>query len=275
MVDDLRDSRPADAVLLDKIADTATAFWVGDWYPTSGVRGTVAARVGAARAAGAVPVLVVYSIPARDCGGYSAGGADSPAGYRAWIDEVAAGLGAGRTAVVLEPDALAGLDCLSSADQGVRYELVRYAGVTLTGAGATVYLDAGHPSWLSVTEAANRLRRAGIDSVRGFALNTSNFATTASNIDYGEDIVAELGGEARFVVDTSRNGAGPAPGNEWCNPPDRALGARPTTSTGSADADALLWVKAPGESDGTCNGGPSAGTFWTDYALGLAARASW
>ena len=40
-------------------------------------------------------------------------------------------------------------------------------------------------------------------------------------------------------------------------------------------ADALLWVKAPGESDGSCNGGPSAGTWWTEYALGLAERATW
>jgi len=32
-------------------------------------------------------------------------------------------------------------------------------------------------------------------------------------------------------------------------------------------------VKHPGESDGTCNGGPTAGTFWTDYAIGLAQRA--
>ncbi len=41
-------------------------------------------------------------------------------------------------------------------------------------------------------------------------------------------------------------------------------------------ADALLWVKPPGESDGTCRPGePSAGTFWVDYALGLAHAAGW
>ena len=33
--------------------------------------------------------------------------------------------------------------------------------------------------------------------------------------------------------------------------------------------DAYLWVKAPGESDGTCNGGPYAGAWWPDYALRL------
>jgi endoglucanase len=47
-----------------------------------------------------------------------------------------------------------------------------------------------------------------------------------------------------------------------------------TPSTGDPLADAFLWIKAPGESDGTCNGGPSAGTWWPDYALGLAQRAA-
>ena len=37
---------------------------------------------------------------------------------------------------------------------------------------------------------------------------------------------------------------------------------------------AYLWVKRPGESDGPCNGGPSAGQWWPEYALGLAQRQS-
>ena len=31
----------------------------------------------------------------------------------------------------------------------------------------------------------------------------------------------------------------------------------------------------PGESDGTCNGGPSAGTFWPAYAAGIAHAIGW
>ena len=38
--------------------------------------------------------------------------------------------------------------------------------------------------------------------------------------------------------------------------------------------DALYWIKAPGESDGSCNGGPTAGVWWPQYALGLAQRAA-
>jgi endoglucanase len=76
------------------------------------------------------------------------------------------------------------------------------------------------------------------------------------------------------VIDTSRNGKGPAPENAWCNPAGRGLGADPTGSTGNSLDDAYLWVKQPGASDGTCNGGPAAGQWWPEYALGLAERAA-
>ena len=66
-----------------------------------------------------------------------------------------------------------------------------------------------------------------------------------------------------FVVDTSRNGLGPwdwaaagysdsGSAQDWCNPPDRGLGIKPTTHTGSDLVDAYLWIKIPGESDGQC-----------------------
>jgi endoglucanase len=50
------------------------------------------------------------------------------------------------------------------------------------------------------------------------------------------------------------------------------LGQMPTTRTGHRLVDAYLWIKYPGESDGPCNGGPTAGQWWADYALGLAQR---
>ena len=70
-----------------------------------------------------------------------------------------------------------------------------------------------------------------------------------------------------FVIDTSRNGQGPwtppagvyPDPQDWCNPPDRGLGARPTTQTGNPLADAFLWVKVPGESDGSCTRGLGVG----------------
>ena len=79
--------------------------------------------------------------------------------------------------------------------------------------------------------------------------------------------------QAHFVIDTSRNGSGPYTGPltpQWCNPPGRALGAAPTTRTGDRSVDALLWIKYPGASDGSCRPGePPAGAWWPEYALGL------
>jgi endoglucanase len=74
---------------------------------------------------------------------------------------------------------------------------------------------------------------------------------------------------AHFVIDTSRNGQGPwtpPAGNgwpdaqDWCNPPNRGLGLRPTTNTGDALVDAFLWIKTPGQSDGQCDRGTGMGT---------------
>ena len=91
-----------------------------------------------------------------------------------------------------------------------------------------------------------------------------------------------------FVIDSSRNGQGPWVGNEdWCNPPDRGLGVRPTSNTGVPLLDAYLWVKIPGESDGSCTRGtvgpgdpvrrmvdPAAGAWFPEAALELAHNAN-
>jgi endoglucanase len=268
-----RDSRPADAAQMDKLASQPQAVWFGDWNDT--VRSDVAGLVDRAAAAGRLPVLVAYDLPNRDCGGYSSGGAASASDYQAWIRDFAAGVGDRRAAVILEPDALAELDCLS-ADQRAGYVSLLSDAIGVLGAhpGVALYVDAGNPAWQPADEMARRLAAVGAQRARGFALNVSNFQTTASSIAYGKQIAAQLGGR-RFVIDTSRNGNGPAPGGSWCNPPDRALGPRPTARTDDPAADAYLWIKSPGESDGTCNGGPDAGVWWPDYALGLAQRAAY
>jgi endoglucanase len=85
-------------------------------------------------------------------------------------------------------------------------------------------------------------------------------------------LAGALGGK-HFIIDTSRNGNGPLSG-AWCNPPGRALGTPPTTGTGEPIVDAFLWIKRPGESDGTCEGGPAAGRWWPEYALELARNAT-
>ncbi|MFD8595761.1 glycoside hydrolase family 6 protein [Kitasatospora sp. NPDC059646] len=99
----------------------------------------------------------------------------------------------------------------------------------------------------------------------------------------------------RFVIDSSRNGQGPwtppagkyTDAQTWCNPPGRGLGTRPTAATGVALLDAYLWIKVPGESDGSCTRGtagpadpeygsvdPVAGGWWPEQALTLARNAA-
>ncbi len=261
--------------MLEKVARGGSADWIGDWTPTP--RQTVAQRVTQVTATGAVPVLVAYNIPQRDCGLYSAGGAHSAEAYKAWIDQVAAGIGSRKAAVVLEPDALAGIDCLSAADQSRRYQLLSYAVTAFNRYPAiATYLDAGNAGWQPASVMADRLKKANVVGARGFALNVSNFGWTTDNVAYGRSLSSRIGWK-KFVVDTSRNGLGPAKGFEhWCNPPERALGPLPLTRVKDDLVDALLWIKVPGQSDGQCSRAePSAGTFWADYAIGLAARAAY
>lgn len=255
---------------LADIANTPTAYWM-DHVSTPAVD---AKYIATAQAAGTMPILALYGIPNRDCGSFAAGGFGSAAAYQGWIDGVAAAIGSGPAAVILEPDALAMADCLSPDQRQERFELIGYAVDTLTRNPATaVYVDAGHPRWVAADVMAGRLDEVGVTKARGFSLNTANFFTTEESIGYGETI-SNLTNGAHYVIDTSRNGAGPTDGElSWCNPTGRALGVRPTTATAGPHADAYLWVKRPGESDGACNGHPAAGTFVNQYAIDLVRHA--
>jgi endoglucanase len=91
-------------------------------------------------------------------------------------------------------------------------------------------------------------------------------------------------GRAHFVIDTGRAGRGTLdvspyskpPFNQppeiiaklriggYCNPPNAGAGARPTARTGIPLVDAFLWIKPPGESDGSCDS--AGGVRAWDYA---------
>jgi endoglucanase len=343
-----------------------------EWF-TKGTPAEVAAAasryVDAAASVGAMPVLVAYNLPYRDCAQYSAGGALDTAAYEAWIDGLAAGIGDRSATVILEPDGLgiiphyttfegvaewcqpAELDPATAASD--RFEQLNYAVDALSALPATsVYLDSVHSGWLNVGDITDRMIKAGVERADGFFLNASNYQFTANLTSYGTWVsscitaVTELGkgpgdcanqywnggpsngwvggalsnlGEwssdnsdpalntlgieeryatllgdteptTGFVIDTSRNGQGPwaAPAGvytdaeDWCNPPDRGLGATPTTDTGNPLVDAYLWIKVPGESDGKCYRGtdgpldpergiedPAAGAWFAEQASEL------
>ncbi|MFF0381817.1 glycoside hydrolase family 6 protein [Streptomyces sp. NPDC004286] len=263
--------KKAEAARIRRIAEQPVGEWIGPENPEGEARGYTEAAAKSGRTA----LLVLYDIPHRDCGQYSRGGAADGAAYRAWIGGVARGIGDRAATVVLEPDALLHLvdGCTPEEFHEERYDLLRGAVTTLTSLKNTkVYLDAGNAGWGHPDQIFQPLRSAGVADADGFAVNVSNFYSTEDSLAYGKRLAAKVGGK-HFVIDTSRNGNGPytggAPEERWCNPPGRALGEPPTTRTADPLADAYLWVKRPGESDGECRGGPKAGAWWPEYALKL------
>ncbi|MFJ9823106.1 glycoside hydrolase family 6 protein [Streptomyces sp. NPDC101160] len=250
------------------IANVPMARWFGNW---SGAIGTATgAYTGAAAAAGKLPVLVAYNIPNRDiCAGQSGGGAGSAADYRSWIAAFASGIGNRPAVVVLEPDSLGDESCMTPAQISERNALLSdaIAQFATKAPNTWVYLDAGNPGWLSADTMARHLAAAGVSGAHGFSLNVSNYLTTAENTAYGNAVNAALkstkGFTKPYVIDTSRNGNGS--NGAWCNAAGRRIGT-PTQWGGGAEM--LLWIKAPGESDGNCGvgAGSTAGQFLPEVA---------
>ncbi|MCA2225258.1 glycoside hydrolase family 6 protein [Nonomuraea aurantiaca] len=312
--------RTADAALMRSLSEVPQAIWLSGGSPAD-ISRTVRETVTQADQQRTVPVFVTNNIPGRDCWN---GGAPNTATYRTWIDAVAEGIGNRPAVVALEPSALARLPGSPECPQGgeiaavQRYADLSYAVETLTGlAGTAVYLDGGLAGWPAFTQIADRLVNAGAVRADGFYVNAVGYRPTARSLAYAAKLSrcvylraasrttscadAALAavpdaapGLPHFVIDTSRNGTGewqppagrfPAP-DEWCNPPGRGAGARPTADTGSPLADASLWLNSPGFSNGQCTRGtsgpadpaygivtPAAGQWWPDQALERARNA--
>ncbi|HUN88611.1 MAG TPA: glycoside hydrolase family 6 protein [Terriglobales bacterium] len=327
-LDLLKSHQLNNALLIAAMELTPRTVWLTSGTPAQ-VTQSAQKVLREANAQHAVPVFALYNIPGRDCGSYSAGGAQTTADYEAWIDAVAAAIGNQKVVIILEPDALANMpsNCgYSNVDvtqlDADRYTQINYAVTTLEANPKTlVYLDAGNSDWQSVGTIAQRLVNAGVMNAQGFFTNVSNYQLNTHEAKYDtwiSECIAfandpEEGGwrlgnygwcasqyypatqsdfstwdlsdawyaqslgsavpTTHFIIDTSRNGQGPldatvygnAPydqpswvistlsGGTWCNPPARGLGVRPTANTGVSLLDAYLWVKVPGESDGTCD----------------------
>lgn len=259
--------------VFDRLAATPSGIWLTpEEYPAGKVGPFVTTTVADAAAADRLPTFVVYGIPDRDCtAGFSGGGLPA-AQYGPWVQEVADAAATGPSVVVVEPDALASaLECSRRAQ---RVALIADAVTRLQQAGVTTYVDGGHSNWVDPDRLAPLLEQVGVDDVRGFASNVSNYQADGDERKYDEQLSALLGG-AHYIIDSGRNGNGSTA--NWCNPPDRAYGTDPTAApTGdAAHLDAYVWVKPPGESDGECGGGPPAGEFWPERALAMAASSGW
>ncbi|MFC5816967.1 glycoside hydrolase family 6 protein [Nonomuraea harbinensis] len=261
------DSRAAR--IQSSIASKPMARWVGGW--SGDVGASVSAYVSAADSADKLPVLVAYNIPGRDaCGGHSGGGAGSEAEYRAWISAFASGIGDRPAVVVIEPDSLGDFACMDAAAIQARNRMLTYATEQFRDRAPNTwaYLDAGNAGWVPAATMAARLGDAGVGNIRGFAVNVSNYYPTGQSATYASAVNTALGGGAKWVIDTSRNGKGS--NGEWCNPAGRQIGT-PAQLGGDGGTEMLLWVKIPGDSDGNCGIAPGtpAGQFSPDIAIRL------
>jgi endoglucanase len=189
----LRDGERAEAAQLARMLSTPQAVWFTSGSPAQ-VERQVRVTMAEAALEGAVPVLVAYDIPGRDCAQYSAGGALTDADYQAWIAAFAAGIGHGKAVVILEPDALGNMpsDCSIPAgadypftDQGRITDLSDAVGEVEADPNTLVYLDGTHSAWQQVGNIAERLVEAGVQQAQGFYLDVSNYQYTSNNIAYG------------------------------------------------------------------------------------------
>ncbi len=250
------------------------------------------------------------------------------AGYQhRYIDVIAAAFAAHpdvRIAAVLEPDSLANLvtnlqNPKCEAAQGIYKRGIAYAITKLSLPNVFLYLDAAHAGWLGWPKNLGRsvamykevlTMAGGADRIRGFALNVSNYdpAKDATNpkrqldaapddeLGYVGDLskaldAAGITGKG-FVIDTGRDGKGyirSSPGN-WCNIKGAGLGERPRAAP-APKVDAYLYIKVPGESDGTADskatrfdencvsedatpGAPEAGKMFDAYLINLLKNAT-
>jgi Glycosyl hydrolases family 6 len=232
---------------------------------------------------GTIPIFTTYFLHA------TLGGSPTPAQVRNYmplfkqrVDAMARATGRRPSVWLLELDGIGSTrgvqktGALPLWEEALHYEMMKMQSLPHT----VVYVEGGYSDSNSVGYTANVLEKIGIHQIRGFFTNDTHNEWTA-NEDHWAAAVAKRVGGTHFIVNTASNGRGPALNphpetqgvEDLCNPPGRGLGIPDTTDTGFPSADAYLWEHTPGNSSG-CGGGPSSGTFWPEYAEGLAARAN-
>jgi endoglucanase len=239
---------------------------------------------------GTVPIFTTFFLyQAGYCESASQIVANRPT-FERQVDEVARGIDRRPAVMLLELDAIGASKCMQSTgalpywEADIRYEVDKLAALPHT----LVYVEGGYADGNSPGYTAGVLRAVDVGKIRGFFTNDTHESWTINEIHWAQRVSRLVGG-THFIVNTATNGAGPLVphnrvqnGNEiLCNPPGRGVGPQFTTAAVDprsqklfSGLDALLWTAPPGNSSGSCNGGPPAGTFWTAKALGLAARAN-
>ncbi|KAL4171864.1 hypothetical protein KRP22_007042 [Phytophthora ramorum] len=214
--------------------------------------------------------IVVYGIPSKDCNaGYSSGGSVSnTADYKEFLSDLTTAVGDRKVLYVVEPDAVGLLaeegGCGSSA--GYLDNLKVAVEALSANANAELYVDVGYWTLESDSQRSKVVTimkdLATSGTLKGITINTSNYRTTDQVTKLCTNFQTAMGkSDMNCIVDTSRNNIEPTT-TDWCNVLEAGIGHPPTSETNITNLDYFMWIKPPGESDGTCSGGPAAGAFF-------------
>ncbi|KAF2638889.1 cellobiohydrolase-like protein II precursor [Massarina eburnea CBS 473.64] len=191
-------------------------------------------------------------------------------------------------ALIIEPDSLPNLvtnaDKQACKDSAAGYrDGVAYALKQLNLPNIIMYIDAGHGGWLGwndnlkpgAAELAKAYKAAGSPKqLRGISTNVAGWNqwdlspgefSKATDAQYNKcqneklyvetfgPLLKDAGMPGQAIIDTGRNGVSGLrkEWGDWCNVKGAGFGQRPSSTTGSSYADAFVWVKPGGESDGT------------------------
>jgi endoglucanase len=200
--------------MLARVALRPRMRWYGPWYPDATIERTARAylaNVTGGRGDVLAQVAIFRLDPWEDAACRSLPTTAQQASYKRWIDGFAAGIGATRVALVLQPD-LPFAFCVPHRSQ-LPLRMVAYAARVFSAlAHTTVYIDAGAADWPTVGRAVGLLRAAGVRYARGFALNSTHYDTTGNEIRFAAAVARGLGRAGlpgrHAVINTSSNGRG-------------------------------------------------------------------
>ena len=211
--------------------------------------------------------------------------------YFGYIDQVAGVVNSYpnvRVSAIIEPDSLPNVvtnqgqrrctgEVLNNYKTGVVYAIQK-----LQAPNISLYIDAAHSGWLgwgnnrsgAAQVMGEVLQRAGgIDKIRGFSTNVANYSVLQFDYNqpspwydqsnpardeltyvqlFSQDLSSSGITGRHFIIDTSRNGVQNSRQiwGSWCNVANAGIGKAPTVNP-ATNVDAYVWVKPPGESDGT------------------------
>ena len=268
--------------LLDPIVQAPKVQWFGAWIPDDLIAERVKAYI--ANATGGdrsvlVQMAVFRVVPWEHEACTRLPTDREVASYKTWIRRAAHAIGKAHVALVLQPDGPFAL-CAPHGSH-LPAHLVRYAARHFAAQPHThVYIDGGAADW-DWDQPARALKvllpaGIGVPGVRGFALASTHYDSTADEVRFGTAVVRALARHGipgrHFVVNTAANGRpfrfgtypGPDPNNArvcsaTVHDPCVALGIPPTASvarprwglSSAVDAMALkhcdgyVWVGRP------------------------------